>query len=117
MKYILSLMLLLMGISSQAEIFSHNLIGKAADIRLTNTYQENTGTGEIHIQLCPDCKSRTLTVTIDSKVLKSGNAIQLNQLKTYLNADRTAPMRLQFHKDTKDIISINLNTPNKETPQ
>lgn len=106
-----------MVISSQAEIFSHNLIGKAADIRLTNTYQENTGMGEIYVQLCPSCTSRTLTITAASKVMKSDNALQLNQLKTYLNADRTAPMRLQFHKDTKHVISINLNTPNKETPQ
>ena len=117
MKYLLPLILLIMAISSQAEILSHNLIGKAADIRLTKNYKENTGMGEIHVQLCPSCTSRTLTVTIDSKVLKSGNAIQLNQLKTYLNADRNAPMRLQFHIDTKHVISINLNTPNKETVQ
>lgn len=106
-----------MPLTSQAEILSHNLIGKAADIRLTNTYQENTGTGEIQVQLCPDCTNRTLIISAESKVMKSDKSIQLNQLKTYLNADRNAPMRLQFHKDTKQVIYINLNTPSKEIAQ
>jgi hypothetical protein len=106
-----------MPLTSQAEILSHNLIGKAADIRLTNNYQENAGTGDIQVQLCPDCTNRTLVMSAESKVMKSDHALQLNQLKTYLNADRNAPMRLQFHKDTKQVIYINLNTPNKEMPQ
>lgn len=117
MKYILPLLLLLMAIPSQAEIVSHNLVGKAADIRLTNNYQESTGAGEIQVQLCPTCTNRTLIMSAESKVMKSDKNIQLNQLKTYLNADRNAPMRLQFHKDTKQVIYINLNTPSKEIAQ
>lgn len=106
-----------MATLSQAEILSYNLVGKASDVRLAKNYHEDTGVGEVDVQVCPACKSRTLIITAESKVMKSDTPIHLNQLKTYLNADRSAPMRLQFHKYTKHVIYINLNTPNKEMPQ
>ncbi len=43
MKYLFSLLLMLMALPSQAEIVSRDLVGKAADISLTANYQEKTG--------------------------------------------------------------------------
>lgn len=117
MKYILPLLLLLMAIPSQAEIVSYDLVGTAADIRLTSNYQEDTGLGDIQAQLCSTCTNYKLTITAESKIIKGNTPINLTQLKTYLNANRNAPMRLQFHKHTKQVFYIKLNTQDKEYPQ
>ena len=117
MKYILSIFFMLMTISSNAEIVSHNLVGSAKNIRLTSTYEENIGTGQIQVQLCSKCKNRQLTITSDTKILKASKPVDLNQLKTYLNANSNAPMYLQFHKYTKQVLYIDLQPKNKEYPQ
>lgn len=117
MKYILSLMLLILAIPSQAEIVSYNLIGEAEDIRLTSNYQENIGTGDIEVQLCPSCTLHKLTITPQTEAINGNTAIELNQLKTYLYSNRKAPMRLQFHKHTKQVFYINLQFKNEEYPQ
>jgi hypothetical protein len=116
MKYILCLLLLILVIPSQAEIVSHDLTGEAADIRLTSNYQEDTGTGDIEVQVCPSCILHKLTITPQTEVINSSTAIDLNQLKTYMNSSRKAPMRLQFHKHTKQVFYINLQL-NEEYPQ
>lgn len=117
MKNILLLLLLLIAIPSQAEIVSRNLVGTAADIHLTESYQEEIGTGDIRVQLCPSCPRYDLTITPQTRVLKRDKPLTLIQLKTHLDANRRAPMRLQFHKSTKQVFSINLQPKNKEYPQ
>lgn len=117
MKYILSLFLILVTIPSYAEIVSHNLVGSAENIRLTSNYQEELGTGEIQVQLCPTCRNRQLTITSDTNILKASKPVDLNRLKTYLHANSKAPMRLQFHNYTKQVLYIDLQPKNKEYPQ
>lgn len=117
MKYILSLLLMLVTIPSFAGIVSHNLVGNASDITLTKNYNEGSGMGEIKVQLCSECISRVLTITPETKVFKAGKPIELHQLKTYLNANRKASMRLQFHNVKKHVYYIKLELVNKEYPQ
>jgi hypothetical protein len=117
MKYVLSLLLLILAIPSQAEIVSYNLAGAAADIRLTSNYQEDIGTGDIEVQLCPSCTLHKLTITPQTEIINGSTAIDLNQLKTYMNSNRKAPMRLQFHKHTKQVFYIKLQFKDKEYPQ
>ena len=116
MKYILPLLLLILAIPSQAEIVSHDLKGTAADIHLTSNYQENIGTGDIEVQLCPSCPLHKLTITPQTEIINGSTAIDLNQLKMYMNSNRKDPMRLQFHKHTKQVFYINLQL-NEEYPQ
>tara|TARA_B110001454_G_scaffold24576_1_gene24130 strand:+ start:7745 stop:8095 length:351 start_codon:yes stop_codon:yes gene_type:complete len=116
MKYILSLFLLILAISSQAEIVSSDLIGKAADIHLTSNYQESTGTGNIEVKLCSSCILHKLIITPQTKVINGSTAIDRSQLKMYMNSNRQDPMRLQFHKHTKQIFYINLQFT-EEYPQ
>ncbi len=51
MKNILPLLSLLLAIPSQAEIISRNLVGTAADIRITKNYDIETETGEVVVKL------------------------------------------------------------------
>lgn len=117
MKYLFPLLLLLMTIPSQAEIISRDFSGKAAAIRLDANYKEDTGTGNIQIQLCPTCRDRQLVITPETELFKRGKPVNLNKLKTYLNADRNASMHLQYHKYTKQVFSIDLQPKNRELPQ
>jgi len=114
MKYLFSLLLLLMALPSQAEIVSRNLVGKAADISLTANYQETTGTGDIQVQLCPTCNKYKLTITPETKISKDDKILDLSQFKMHLKANGKAPMRLQFHKETKRVFYIHLQRKNQE---
>lgn len=114
MKHILPFLLLLIAIPTQAEIISRNLVGTAADIRITQDYQEDTDTGELAVKLCPSCNSYTLATTSKTKVFKEKTELDLVMLKTYLNENRSAPMRLQFNKKNLQVISIILQRNNKE---
>ena len=116
MKNIL-LLLLLIAIPSQAEIISRNLIGTAADIHLTSNYQKDSGIGELQVKLCPDCKPYILTTTLETKVSNNNTRIKLAMLETYLNAHSSSVMRLQFNKNTNQVIHIILKRTNKEYPQ
>lgn len=117
MKNILPLLLLLIAIPSQAEIISRNLIGIAADINFSKNYQEETGTGEVLVQLCPSCTSYKLKLTSETKISIDSTAIDLPMLKTYLDLKRNAPMRLQFNKNSKQLVHITLKHNNKEYPE
>jgi hypothetical protein len=114
MKYIFSLLLLLMAIPSQAEIISRNLIGSAADIQITKDYQEETGMGEIVVKLCPSCNGYKLMLTSQTKISKGSTPIKLVALKTYLDAQRNTPMRLQFNKNTNQVVYITLGSNDEE---
>lgn len=117
MKYLYPLLLLLLTMPSQAEIVSHDLVGTAASIRLTSTYNESIGTGDIQVKLCPTCQNRQLIITPETELFKLSKPVELNRLKTYLNANRNAPMRLQFHKYTKQVFHIDLHPKDKESLQ
>lgn len=117
MKLILSILLLLVAIPSQAEIISRNLIGTAADIIITKNYQAETGTGEVLVQLCTSCPSYKLMLTSKTEISRDSAPIQLTMLKTYLDEKRNAPMRLQFNKNTNQVVSIALRRNNKEYPE
>ncbi|OUS38223.1 hypothetical protein A9R00_10670 [Oleispira antarctica] len=114
MKNILILMLLLIAMPGQSDIISRNLVGTGADILLTKNYQEDTGMGEIEVQLCSSCTNYKLTIDSQTKALRRDEAITLIQLKMYLNANRKAPMRVQFNKHTKQVFYISLQPKNKE---
>lgn len=114
MKYLFSILSVLFALSSQADIVSHDLVGKAVDIRLTGNYQEETGLGQIKVQLCPTCNKYELTITPETEISKDGKALNLNKFKMHLKANGQAQMRLQFHKDRKTIFYISLLSSNKE---
>lgn len=114
MKHLLSLFMMMVVISSQADIVSHDLVGKASDISLSSKYQEKTGLGQINVQLCPSCNNYSLTITPETEISKNGKLLHLNQFKMHLKANEQAPMRLQFHKDRKLIFYISLSSKNKE---
>ena len=60
MKNILTLVLLFIAIPSSAEIISHNLTGTAADIHVSQSYQETC-----YVRNVPRCKAkRTNAVTV-----------------------------------------------------
>jgi hypothetical protein len=117
MKYLFSLLIILLALPSQADIVSHNLVGKASDIRLSSNYQEQTGLGQVQVKLCPSCNSYSLTITPETEISKDSKALNLNQFKMHLKANGQAPMRLQFHKDRKTIFYISLPSQNKENLQ
>ena len=117
MKKILSILLLLVAIPSQAEIISRNLVGTAADIIIIKNYQAETGTGEVLVQLCPSCTSYKLILTSKTEISRDSAPIQLAMLKTYLDEKRNALMRLQFNKNTNQVVSIALRRNNKEYPE
>jgi hypothetical protein len=114
MKNIIPLLLLLLTLPTQAEVISRNLVGTAADISITQEYQQETGEGELQVKLCSSCTSYDLTLTTNTKVSRYNKTIEPSMLETYLNEKRTAPMRLQFNKNTNEIISIMLRHNNEE---
>ena len=114
MKYLFSLLLILLALPSQADTVSRNLVGKASDIRLTSNYQEETGLGEVQVQLCPTCNVYQLIITPETNISKNHKPLNLNQFKTHLKANGNAPMRLQFHKNRNTIFFISLLTQNEE---
>ncbi len=114
MKYLFSILAILFAFTSQADIVSRDLVGKAADIRLTGNYQEESGLGQIQVLLCPTCNNYELTITPETEISKDGKALNLNKLKMHLKANGQAQMRLQFHKNRKTIFYISLLSPNKE---
>ena len=114
MKYLFSILSILFAFTSQADIISRDLVGKAMDIRLTSNYQEETGLGQIEVKLCPTCNKYELTITPETKISKDDKTLNLNQFKMHLKANGQAPMRLQFHKDRNTIFYISLLSPNKE---
>ncbi len=114
MKHLFSLLLILLALPSQADIVSHDLVGKASDIRLTSNYQEKTGLGQVQIKLCPSCNNYKLTITPETEISRDGKELHPNQFKMYLKANGQAPIRLQFHKDRKTIFYISLSSKNKE---
>lgn len=117
MKNIIPLLLLLLIFPVQAEIISRNLVGTAADISITKEYQKETGKGELQVKLCSSCTSYDLTLTPKTKISRGNTTIEPSMLETYLNLKRTTPMRLQFNKNTNQIISIKLGRNNEEYMQ
>lgn len=117
MKYIIPLLLILLALPSQAEIVSQDLVGKASDIRLTSNYQEDTGLGNIQVQLCSSCNVYQLDITPETNISKDDKPLNLNQFKVHLKANGAAPMRLQFHKTRNTIFYISLMSHNKEDLQ
>ncbi len=114
MKYLFSLLLILLTLPSQAEIISHNLVGKASDIRFTSSYQEESGLGEVQVQLCSTCTTYQLTITPETNISKNHKPLNLNQFKTHLKANGNAHMRLQFHKNRNTIFYISLSSQKEE---
>jgi hypothetical protein len=117
MKNILPLLLLLLAIPSHAEIVSRNLVGTAADIRITKSYDTETGIGEVEVKQCSSCSIYNLTITPETKVSRDSTVIKPEMLQTYLDEKRSAAMRLQFNKNTNHITFITLKRNNKEYPQ
>lgn len=117
MKNILPLLSLLLAIPSQAEIISRNLVGTAADIRITKNYDIETETGEVVVKQCASCASYNLTITSETKISRDSTVIKPEMLQTYLDEKRSASMRLQFTKHTNHITFITLKRNNKEYPQ
>lgn len=117
MKYLFSLLLLLLSLPNQAEIISRDFVGKASDIRLTSNYQEETGLGQVQVRLCPSCDIHQLAITHETKIFKDHKSINLNKFKMYLKANGNAPMRLQFHNNRKTIFYISLLSHNEEDLQ
>ena len=111
------LLLLLIVIPSHADIVSRNLEGTAANIHITKDYQNEADTGEVLVKLCPSCTNYKLVLTAKTKLFKDDTALNLAMLRTYLDEKRNAPMHLQFHHKTNQVISINLKRNNKEYPQ
>jgi hypothetical protein len=114
MKYLFPLLLILLALPTQADIVSRDLVGKASNISLASSYQEETGIGQIQVKLCQACNNYQLTITPETKISKDGKLLELKQFKMYLKANGQAPMRLQFHKDRKTIFYISLFSKNKE---
>lgn len=114
MKYVIHLLLLLIPFASHGEIVSRDLVGKASNIRLVNGFQEDTGLGKIEVQLCSTCSVYELTVTPETIVSKDGKRFALPKFKMYLKANGNKDMRLQFHKNTKEVFYIDLNTLNNK---
>ena len=117
MKYLFSMLAILLALTSQADIISRDLVGKAADIRLTSNYQEETGLGQIQVQLCSTCNTYQLTITDETNISRDHKPVNLNQFKKFLKSNGNAPMRLQFHKNRKTIFYISLLSHNKEDLQ
>jgi hypothetical protein len=117
MKNILTLVLLFIAIPSSAEIISHNLTGTAADIHVSQSYQESIGSGQVLVKLCSNCSSYKLIITSETLFSRDGSPIKLAMLETYLDAKRNAPMRLQFNKNTNQVVYINLRNTSKEYPE
>jgi|TARA_B110000211_G_scaffold45058_1_gene47784 hypothetical protein len=117
MKYLFSMLAILFAFTSQADIVSRNLVGKAADIRLTSNYQEETGLGQVQVQLCPTCDIYQLTITHETNISKDHKPVNLNKFKMFLKSNGNAPMRLQFHNNRKTIFYISLLSHNEEDLQ
>jgi hypothetical protein len=114
MKYLFPLLLILLTLPSQADIVSRDLVGKASNISLASSYQEETGTGQVQVKLCQTCNNYKLTITSETKISKNGKALKLQQFKMHLKANGQASIRLQFHKDRKTIFYISLFSKNKD---
>jgi hypothetical protein len=117
MKYLFSLLLILLTLPSQADIVSRDLVGKASNISLISSYREENGLGQVQVQLCQTCNNYYLTITPETKISKDSKALDLTKLKMHLKANGNTPMRLQFHKDRKTVFYISLFSYNKEDLQ
>lgn len=114
MNFLLPLLLLFVSLPTHAEIISRNLVGTAADINITQEYQSETEEGKLQVKLCNTCNSYDLVLTSETEISRDSTTIEPTMLKTYLNEKRTAPMRLQFNKNTNQVISIILRRNNQE---
>lgn len=114
MKYLFSLLLILLAFPSQADIVSRDLVGKASNISFTSNYQEDTGLGKIKVQLCSSCDIHQLIITPETNISKNHKPLNLNQFKTHLKANGNASMRLQFHKIRNTIFYISLSSQKEE---